>query len=319
MRFSETRNYGINEIIKQYTRFPWYLPLPAHLEHGWTPLQEALKSDLQTNKPLMLVYSKRRAQAWKKQSSTPVAVMGSPFIHYKNMHQITKQADAKGTVVFPSHSTYKVLSQFSIEEYCKELKNLPREFQPITICLFWLDFINKKADIYRKFGFDVVSAGHKFSIGQDFVKNFYCILRAHKYATSNEVGSYTFCAIDLGLPFFLTGKAPLIHNTGNDINLGKTSKTKRALHGSIASDLFSIGPIDKISAKQKDFVRFEMGTEECLSGNQLRNLLIEHSKSHRSFDLIIRYLLESVFLRFALNGPWGKLLVVLRNSRARTR
>jgi hypothetical protein len=317
MRLSETRNYGFNQIVKQYASFPWYLPLPAHLEHGWTPIEEALKSDLGSKKPLMLVFSKRRAEAWKKQSSIPVAVMGSPFIHFKNMHHITKQKDAKGTIVFPSHSTYSVTSQFSVEQYCRELKNLSSEFQPITICLFWLDFIDKKANIYRKFGFNVVSAGYKFSIGLDFVENFYKILSSHKYASANEVGSYTFYAIDLGLPFFLTGKAPLINNIGNDVNLAKSVKTIDFKYGEIASGLFETGPITKISLAQKEFADREMGLQDCLSRTALRDLLIRTNKSYRSFHRTLKYLIESALLRFIFNGPWGKIVIALRRRTVR--
>lgn len=317
MQLSETRNYGFNEIIKQYARFPWYLPLPAHFEHGWTPIEDALKSDLASSKPLMLVFSKRRAEAWKNKSRIPVSIMGAPFIHYKNMHQIRQKPEAKGTVAFPSHSTYDLKSQFSIDKYCRELKNLPLEFQPVTICLFWLDFIEEKADIYRKFGFKVVSAGHKFSIGLDFVKNFYQILSSHKYATSNEVGSYTFYAVDLGLPFFLTGKTPLIANLGKDVNIGQTARTNDFKYGEIASHLFSSGPVAKISARQKEFVDFEMGSRDCLSRDQLGDLLDLYNKSHHSFLGTIIYLLESALLRFILNGPWGRAVIAIRRELAR--
>jgi len=310
----ETSCYGINWIIKEYAKFPKYLPLPCHMEHGWTPIENALKSDLVSNKPLMLVFSKRRAEAWKKKSQISVEIMGSPFIHFKNMHHVTKQKDAKGTVVFPSHSTYDLISQFSVEQYCQELKNLPVKFQPVTICLFWLDFIEKKADIYRKNGFKVVSAGHKFSIGLDFVKNFYKILSSHKYASSNEVGSYTFYAIDLGLPFFLTGKAPVLNNVGEDVNVGKTARTNDFRYGVIASRLFKTGPITKISAKQKKFVDFEMGLNDCLSRSQLQALLNRYNRSYQSFSSTVVYLLESALLRFILNGPWGKSFIAMRKK-----
>ena len=163
----------------------------------------------------------------------------------------------------------------------------------------------------------MVTAGYKFSIGLDFVKNFYEILSKHEYATANEVGSYTFYAVDLGLPFFLTGKAPLIHNAANDVNLGKTAKTIDFKYGAIASDLFNTGPNTSISAKQKEFVSSEMGLKYCLSRRQLKDLLDRYNKHYRSFGLTVRYLSESVLLKFMLNGPWGKVFVAARKKIAR--
>lgn len=313
MQLSETRNYGFNEIIKQYARFPWYLPLPAHFEHGWAP-ENVLESDLTTNKPLMLVFSKRKAETWKKKSQIPVAIMGSPFVHFRNMHHIAKKKDAKGTIVFPGHSTYGLKSQFLVKQYCQELKNLPVKFKPITICLFWLDSIEKKADIYRKNGFNVVTAGYKFSIGLNFVKNFYKILSGHRYATSNEIGSHAFYAIDFGLPFFLTGKAPLIKKFSDDLNFGKTGQVKDFKYGVIATQVFNTGPVTKISAKQKKFVDLEMGISDCLSRNQLGALLNRYNKLYRSPDKTAAYILESALLKTVLNGPWGKGIVAMRKK-----
>jgi len=313
MQLQETRNYGVNQIIKRYARFPWYKPLPVHLEHGWTPDEFALKSDLLTRKPLMLVYSKRRAAAWKKKSKTPVAIMGSPFIHFKNMNHIAKKKKAKGTIAFPGHSTYDLDSNFSLEQYCRQLKKLSAKYQPITICLFWFDFV-EKADAYRKFGFNVVTTGYKFSTGLSFVKNFYKILSAHKYATSNEIGSHTFYAVDLGLPFFLTGEKPLVINVGNDVNADKPTHADDFKYGAIATRLFDTGPVTKISPAQKKFVESEMGLKDCLSKSEMHKLLTQYDASYQSFGRAILYLIESAILKIVLNGPWGKSVVSARKK-----
>lgn len=319
MRFSETRNYGFNEIIKQYARFPWYRPLPCHFEHGWTPSDYAPKSDLTTDKPLMLTISGRRAKSWKRKSQIPVEIVGAPFIHFKNMRKIVRQINAKGTVAFPGHSTYDDKSQYSTEQYCRDLKNLAEEFQPITICLFWLDYIEKEADIYRKHGFKVMTAGYKFSIGLNFAKNFYKILSSHKYATSNDVGSYMFYAVDLGLPFFLSGQAPAPNYVEEYINTDNSDLANDFTHGKIATRIFSTGPVTEISPQQKKYVDQEMGLNDCLSQAQLHNLLNQYNKSYRSLRKTILYLTESIFLRFVLNGPWGQIVVLMRKKITRHR
>ena len=308
-QYQEMRNYGFNHIIKKYADFPWYLPLPAHMEHGWTIHTEALKSDLKTDKPLMLVFSQRRQEAWRKESKIPAKIMGSPYIHFKNMQNIKKGNFAKGTVAFPSHSTYDVFSYFEIEKYCEELKNLPKEFKPLTICLFYLDYIDKKANIYRKHGFEVVTAGYKFSNSLDFVKNFYDILSKHKYATSNTVGSYSFCAVDLNIPFFLRGDRPALESK-SDINVLKYIKSGESGVSNKANRLFSTGPIREITPEQMIFVKEEMGTGDCLSPEQMNKLLWKYSTMNAFYlKNIILFLISSLFAYLFFNTSLAGLMV----------
>jgi hypothetical protein len=314
MRYREVRNYGFNHIIRKYAHFSWYLPLPAQIEHGWTAHTEALKSDLNTDKPLMLVFNRRRAKAWEKRSDIPVAVMGSPFIHYKNINRISKQKNAKGTVVFISHSTFDIKCEFDISRFCKELKKLPEKYQPITICLFYLDFIDKKTDIYRKMGFKVACAGPKFVNSLDFPRRFYEILSSHKYATSNAIGSYAFYAIDLGIPFFLTGPRPKLINQGDkDVNLlGVERHGETEFHKKVYG-LFSTGPAEKISKKQADFVADEMGVNDCLSGKKLGLLLRKYYKQNNYYKLIALHIMSLVLHGVIFNAPWTGLAMSVRN------
>ena len=103
----------------------------------------------------------------------------------------TKQKpDAKGTVAFPAHSTIYSRAIYDIDEYCNLLKSLPDEFQPVTICLHHSDIEEYEMDKeFEKRGFKTVCAS--FNQGdKQFYEAFYDILCSHKYATSNEPGSF---------------------------------------------------------------------------------------------------------------------------------
>ena len=319
MQYHELRNYGFNLIIKDYAKFPRYLPLPCYMDHGWNTDNQPLNSDLKTDKPLMMVFSKRNAKAWKKKSDIPVVIMGSPFVHYKNTHKIKQKPDAKGAVVFPGHSTYYIKSQFQVEDYCHVLKKLPKEFQPVTICLFWLDFIDQKTNIYRKMGFKVVSAGPKFTNSLEFVKNFYNILSNHKYATSNDIGSYTFYAIDFGLPFFLTGDRPILFNKGcRDINIGERASIHDYKYGKKAINLFSTGPIKTISQAQSKYVTKEMGINDCLSPKQMNKLLWKYFNGNNYWiRASFPYFIIFILLKIIVDGPWGKYILMWRIKRGK--
>lgn len=281
--YLDTESYGSNLIIKEYCNFPKYLPLPCHMEHGWTALPQALVTDLSIakEKGLMLVYSKRREKAWKKASKIPVIISGPPFVLYRKKHAIKKDANAKGTIVFPSHSTLFIESQFDIDGYCQELKKLPKEFHPITICLLYPDIKKGRDKVYVKNGFNVVSAGKKVRGSIDFVKNFYNILSKFKYATSNEIGTYTFYSTELGLPFFLTGEEPLIVNTGNDPNISPSGKMSDHALGIEANSLFGHRPNNKITNGQRDFVEDEFALKDHAGKEELKKALWNNTKSYK--------------------------------------
>jgi len=312
MCYHEVRNYGFNHIIRRYSGFPWYLPLPAHMEHGWTPYDFALKTDLKSDKPLMLVFNRRREKIWKKESSMHVAIMGSPFIHYKNAKRLNKSPNASGTIAFPSHSIYEGESRFSVEKYCRLLNDLPAEFKPIKICLFYLDYISPRAQIYKNAGFEVVTAGPKFTGSLDFANRFYRHLLSCRYATSNSVGSYAFYAIDLDIPFFLWGDKPKLVDNKKDINISKRKRRGESKLSRIARAIFSTGPSKTISRRQKDFVAEQMGVDACLTQEELHILLKKTYKSNRYFRYIPVHLWSCALNKIIFDAPWTGWLVRLR-------
>ncbi len=282
--------YGSNQIIKSYCRFPKYLPLPAHLEHGWTPLPNALVTDIEIaeKKGMMLVYSQRRKKAWIKDSKTPVMVMGAPFIRYREMQRISKSPVARGTIVFPSHSTIFLDSEYDLDAYCEKLKMLPSKFQPVTICLLQPDIEKGRDKTYIKYGFEVVSAGPKLRGSLEFVKKYYDILSCYKYATSNEIGSYTFYSVNLGLPFFLYGAEPTIINVNNrDKNIKGSAKLSDFFYGREAINHFCTGPITEISLKQAKYVASEMGSSDCDNSEVIRDFLFNQTKNIKYWLLFI--------------------------------
>ena len=264
--------YGFYAIIRNYASCPSTLPLKCRYEHGWYPSPKADPFDLQTNEPLMLVWSRRRLQVWNEESSIPAVIVGAPFIHYRKKMQIEKDIAANGTVAFPAHSTSEIDAVFDIDGYCEQLKSLPIEFHPITICLHQHDLERKRDVIYRKYGFDIVTAGPMWVPGFEFVDKFYEILRSHKYATSNQVGSYSFYAVEMSIPFFIFGEEAILKNNGYKFMPSKFRFEDHPM-GALATAMFP-GPTQVISEEQKNFVEEELGVHDCLSGVELREVLL---------------------------------------------
>lgn len=168
-KFSDMEAYGFNIITKEYTKFAKWLTLSCHMEHGWTLLDEFLRSDLETEKPLMLVMNKRRAEAWKRKSKIPVAIVGIPFIHFRRERGITQKSNARGTIAFPFHSTKNIGAVFDIKKYCAELNKIPNEFKLVSICLIYHDIKKEFDKKFQAEGFEVVTTGNRLGRSLDFV------------------------------------------------------------------------------------------------------------------------------------------------------
>lgn len=290
----EIFDYGLNILIKDYAKFPTYLPDPFYMEHGWTALTEPLASDLNTNKKMMLVFSKRRELAWKSKSKIPVFIMGSPFVHYRRMHKIESNPEAKGTIAFPAHSGTYVKPVYDVEKYCNQLNALGDDFKPISISLLSDDIIKGVDKKYIEYGFNIVSSGNRLDI--NFAKKFYGIIRNYKYATSNDVGSAAFYCIEMGIPFFVLGDIAIDDNDGRDMNIPKRNSILDHENGRIAFEMFNTGPIKYISDKQTKYVCSELGIEECLSPKELNRIFWKYFLYEviKMFKILIKKIIRKI-------------------------
>lgn len=244
-------SYGQDRIVRRYLNYPNWLPFNAQIQHGWYAAQiHDVKRLGQIE--VMLVWSKRIASEWKEISDKNVFIIGAPFVIYKESKEIRQADDAKGTVVFPDHSSPGSFVKFDVESYSKALNNLPPEMKPITVCLHHRD-MDYYGPLFSLHGFPVVTAGDSRQRKDGFVKNFYEILRKHKYSSSNEIGSYTFYSIDMNIPFFLYGPLAISVSRQND-NIIYERDNFLIQCRSLFSEITT-----QISPAQREFVSAETG------------------------------------------------------------
>ena len=265
--------YGLNLILRKLIRYPYFLPLPCWYDHGVSPLMRDYDLfPVKNHKSLILTNNKDLAEKWENKFNIPCFVSGPFFIRYRRLINIKMFNFARGTVVFPGHSSSLVKSFFDISKYCEKLLLLPVDFHPITICLYWYDLEWKKE--FEKYRFNVVTAGDPYS--KKFVDNFYNILRKYKYSTSNEIGSYTFYSVEMGIPFFILGTESLkINKNAIDPNVPEEYRVTDSYQGKKLKKLFDTGPIRHITKEQKECVSRYIGENEWLSRKKLKKVLLK--------------------------------------------
>jgi len=280
--FDEDRKYSNNKIIRALTGFPQDIPLPCRYEHGHTPISDKPVNDLKTKKRLMLVYNKRRLDIWRKYSKKQAVIIGSPFVQYRRLKNICRVENPAGTVAYPLHSTQKVIGVFDREDYCRKLEQLAPEFHPIKICVHEHDIHHGFDKIYKKHGFEVVTAGVREE--PDFVDKFYEILRQFKYATSNAFGSYLFYAVEMGIPFFIYGPKSSIKHLNKKGVPDSTFDFIDFKYGDYIGNLFNTYPNVKIIEEQRLAVEEEVGIKDAIDPKVLYELLISICQRQRIED-----------------------------------
>jgi hypothetical protein len=266
----EFDTYGFNEIVRLYSGYPEHLPLLANIYHGWY-IVPPRQSDLQSPRELLLTFNRRQADEWKAHSDKAVAVLGTPFIHYRRMMNIQRRDDAAGTIAYPGHDATSNDFVFDQGRFCERLLSLDRRYHPFTVSVMEQDIANGKDKIYHEYGFRTFCPGPRRTIR--FCKNFYAELSRHRYSCGNHVGTHILYAVDMGIPFFLLDELGhgVNRNTGEAVAYQRTPAQLALLKR--VRTLFA-EPVDEVTPEQRRLIVAESGLEDCLPPDELRRLLL---------------------------------------------
>lgn len=210
--FSEATFYGADKIMRLYSGFPRFLPLPVSIQHGWTlaaspahALEEAPENwywSLATEQNFRRTYPK-----------VTTRTVGSPFLYLLKLLTYTLlPPDAqRGSIVFPAHSAPRITMTCNFDEYADMLAELPEAYQPITVCLYYSDLARGLAAPFLRKGFQVVSNGAS-RYDPDFLWNFVRNTHGKRFAFSNQMTSALLFATAMGLTSYFWGPAFTVHN-----------------------------------------------------------------------------------------------------------
>lgn len=251
--------YGFGKHIRKYCYYPLRLPLCISTDHGVATEGTILLSEITCDAPVQFYHDRETVRKWNQTFKKPCFTLFSPFVFYRRSNNVIQSPDAKGTLAFPAHTTSVIDDISDIKEYINDLKALPLEFHPISICLHYNDVIKGQHNAFLKHNFRVFTAGSPDDYR--FTENFYAILSKFKYTTSNLMMSCLYYSVEMGTPHFLYGKEPLFINSG-DTNavLGKYDVNKFEKVQQV-NKLFK-GVSNRISLEQKLFVQKGLGIDD---------------------------------------------------------
>ncbi len=198
--------YGHATAFKKYARLKNDYPIKAAIEHGPFFGSFIWPQDLNNSLPAMITFSKKRAKFLEKKTGKKIYSVG-PYIHYAKHHLSKKKLEqekkrlGKNLLVFPVHSTSISGLDYDIEEFCKAIKKLSKQFDTVRVCLYWKDILHEKDKVYKKYGFEVVTAGHVFD--SRFLPRLKSIIALSSATMSNSVGTHLGYSVFLKKPHYL--------------------------------------------------------------------------------------------------------------------
>jgi hypothetical protein len=269
--FKPNAYYGIDRIFKRYAGLPDMYALKAVVPHGiHIGVRYVWDKERDAPLPVIFCYPSFRQHAYMAQSSKVIIPSASPFLYVMAMLRDQPRPERRGTIFFPVHSMDTVTVVMDFEQLAERLANLDAEYQPVTVCVYWKDYLLGHHLPFQKRGMRVVSAGHRYD--PNFLFRLYHLCSQHRYASGNRVGSHLFLSAAAGCAFFSLHMEDF-HFVGGSEAMRKNMGQSTPEMWAELKHLFET-PRPALSAQQRAVVDHYMGAEAFQSPQALRRQLI---------------------------------------------
>jgi hypothetical protein len=281
--FNGNEMYGFGRIMRAFARLPRWWPIYCRIQHGFEPFLGDYPPEWLTAKLAFyvapdklchfLMFNPEHASFLRSRGHENVVGVGAPVIYMdaelQRHHAIRARDGTRGTIAFPTKSTHYSPMKVDAETMADRLASLPKEFQPVRVCLYYLD-VNQGSDApYRRRGLEVVTNGPLFS--QQFIHRFYENCRPCRYATTNDpLSSSILYAIWGGLRVFETPANIQVDMAGSSLHQDYAWDRQHA--GKLAPRRFPMAELDDLRS-QSEYASHELGASVKRSPQELRALL----------------------------------------------
>ncbi len=195
--------YGLHLLLREFAGLPVDRPLPWAMEHAINfGSPEPYSADATSPLPIRLAITEQQAEALRGRGGT-VYPIGSAFFYMRELfaRRYGNEAPVRtGTLVFPDKSTTHQNTDYDRARFADELANLPDEFQPVAVSIFWRDWERGCHEPFARAGLRLVTSGHPYD--PLFLFRQYDLCRRFRYACANDL-STSFClSVLAGCHFF---------------------------------------------------------------------------------------------------------------------
>ena len=277
--------YLIEKALKDYAGLPEDYNIKAVIEHA-AQLNNCINGgfDVHASYP-SIVSSPFRVSVIENAPKNNGAYAIGPYIAYAQSAlsdhklKLERKRLGKNLLVFPAHSIRGLKAVYNIKSFCEEIKVISNEYDSVRICLFWKDVLLGTAEIYQKYGFEVVTAGHYYD--PMFMPRLKSIIETSTMTMSNKLGTYIGYCIYLNKPHLLLKTKIDIEKIDSDgiiaeIEEGLVQEVRKKDINKDVDQIYDLLSENKevITPEQYTFLDKYWGFTEIKSPKQLRKLLM---------------------------------------------
>jgi len=199
--FAPNGHYGMADVYKTYAGLPVTAQLLGIVPHGVELDPKRLWHEERCSKAkCVYCYPELRRDVYGRVAKKQVIMAASPFLYVKEMFKEEPNSDRKGTILLPVHSTDHIMVKQDYERLATILIELPDIYHPVSVCLYWKDYMSGAGNAFARRGIPIVSAGHIYD--REFLYRMYHLLSQARFATSNGLGSHLYYAVAAGCSYF---------------------------------------------------------------------------------------------------------------------
>ena len=191
--YQDNNWYAHRKVFLDYCNIDYDYSALAAIQHGWMNVGQRGHLGKRSFASLIpyLCWSKNVEQSVKKYT-TNIYTVGAPFIY---LHEIKKKKkyNPKGTLVFPTHNTPEINTEFKHEKLIDIVEK--EEEGPYTVCLYYTDYKKKNIDFYKKRKWKVICCGNRTD--KKFLYKLYSHIRNTKNVVCSELTSPLFYSMYL--------------------------------------------------------------------------------------------------------------------------
>lgn len=189
--------YGHYYVLRKYTNTRLPYRIPGRLAHGWSPVS-GISGDLSKHgekekQKKYFVGNSRNLERCEEYGYKNVTAIGVPFLYLPPV--TTSDANAEGSkslLLFPIHASDSepfVDPIRTYKKYVEEIEELLSLFEPVTVCLYWVQYEDKEiVQLFEDKGIPVVTVGHRDN-NPNFLINFQRLVDKYAYVSSNIFGT----------------------------------------------------------------------------------------------------------------------------------
>lgn len=218
--------YGHYNILKNYSKTFFPYKINGEVQHGWSPnsgITSEFSSISSLKKNRYYLFNEDNKKKAINAGYKNIITIGSPFIYIDNPEQYYLPMIPKSLICFPTHNHewagFKNTLK-SYKKYCDDLKQISKNFEKITISLFWKEYENPEIiKIFKEQDFSVVTMGPRDN-NPKFLINFINNVSKYEFLTSDTFSSAIFYGLFMKKKVFIYS-----YLIGNNESWGEESKS----------------------------------------------------------------------------------------------